>query len=106
MDEIRNKLRIEYQHSVKKDDYIKNDLDSCKDIVKKIDSALSAGKQDFRFGGHHIYTNFDCMEYKILKEKYKKDCDFFIVPLPKYPSVTKMHMVFDEKTDKVRINLS
>jgi hypothetical protein len=103
MDPLRNLKNVLKQNEPKKDNYIKSDALSCKEIVAKIDKALNKPEEFTHF--NNMYTNFNCMEFELLQQKYKEIGDFNIKPFPNYPSVSNMKIVYNPKTDKLDINL-
>ncbi len=69
----------------------------------KIDNGIKSEKEFVHFDA--IYCNFDCIEFTMLKQKYQKDAEFKILPLPNYPSVSNMKIVYNDQTDKLDIQL-
>ena len=106
MQSMRHRLQFQHQEYIqknKKDKYLPmRDLKSCEEISMKIDDALKSGKNDF---GGSMYSNFDCIEFKILKQKYQKDEIFNILPFPDYPNVSKMRIRYNNESYKLDINI-
>lgn len=102
MAHLKNVLKSRHVEEPKHN-YIRSDELSCKEIVLKIDNALNKTEEFTHF--NYIYQNFDCMEFKLLQQKYKDVGDFNILPFPKYPSVSNMKILYNPKTDRLDINL-